>query len=59
MSSTGSRYVTRFQYGPLWIRFDRAQVRRNELYLIEYQGSRLTGSYESLQGLLRWLGEAV
>lgn len=59
MSATGSRYVTRFRYGSLWVRFDRAQVRRNERYLIEYQGSRLTGSYESLQGLLRWLGAAV
>lgn len=56
MSASGSRYVTVLQYGPLWVQFDRARVWQSRAYLIEHQGSRLTGSYEGLQGLLRWLG---
>ena len=54
--ASGSRYVTVYAAGPLWVMYDRARVWTHTTYLILHEGSRLTGSPVALWPFLRWLG---
>lgn len=59
MSANGSRYVTLYAAGPLWVMFDRARIYPSRAYHIDHLGSHVTGSAESCRAFLTWLGGAL